>query len=126
MLLVADTQTVEALDDVMPERRRGLRIRQQRPVKLFEPSAARYYGGRTEDISAGGLRVELPASTPLMAGKLVNVHIGLRDEDVGFASRRAMLPARVIWIDRGSKAASGRLLAGVQLIARAAAAMDAA
>ena len=43
------------------ERRRGLRIRQHRPVKIFEPAGNRYFGGQTEDISSTGLRIELPA-----------------------------------------------------------------
>ncbi|HLL88744.1 MAG TPA: hypothetical protein VK324_05535, partial [Tepidisphaeraceae bacterium] len=43
------------------ERRRGLRIRQARPVKVFEPTACRYFGGQTCDVSATGLRLELPA-----------------------------------------------------------------
>jgi hypothetical protein len=40
-----------------------LRICQNRPIKVFEPSAARYIGGQTHDISATGLRIELPVSS---------------------------------------------------------------
>ena len=35
------------------ERRRGLRITQHRPVKVYEPSSGRYVGGQTEDILPG-------------------------------------------------------------------------
>ena len=31
------------------ERRRGLRIRQNRPIKVLEPATSRYFGGQTED-----------------------------------------------------------------------------
>ena len=58
------------------ERRRGLRIRQARSIKVYEPSVSRYFGGQTEDISASGLRIELPASMPVREGKLLSVHVG--------------------------------------------------
>src|SRR5438128_2832030 len=59
------------------ERRRGLRIRQNRPIKIFEPTTHKYFGGQTQDVSATGLRIELPLATPVRPGKLVNVHVGL-------------------------------------------------
>jgi len=125
MLLIADT-TVEALDEVaMPERRRGLRIRQNRPVKIFEPTVSRYFGGQTEDISSAGLRIELPISTPITPGKVVNVHVGGQQSE-GLANRRAMMPARIIWIDRETSTVRGRLVAGIEFLGRAAAQMDAA
>jgi hypothetical protein len=49
------------------ERRRGLRIAQNRPIKVYEPSIARYFGGQTQDVSATGLRIELPMSSPCSA-----------------------------------------------------------
>ena len=63
MTLVSETMesTVPAGIKLGAERRRGLRISQQRPVKVFEPSSARYFPGQTADISATGLRIELPA-----------------------------------------------------------------
>ena len=50
---------------VASERRRGLRIRQSRPVKVLEPLTARYIGGQTRDVSSTGLRIELPASAAI-------------------------------------------------------------
>jgi hypothetical protein len=37
------------------ERRRGLRIAQARPVKIFEHASNRYFPGQTMDVSATGL-----------------------------------------------------------------------
>ncbi len=82
------------------ERRRGLRIRQNRPVKVFEPIGARYFGGQTEDISATGLRIELPAWAPLRAGDALNIHVGLNGKGQSLANRRNMIPARVLWVSR--------------------------
>src|SRR5687767_10551213 len=69
--------TDEAHDDATAERRRGLRVRENRPVKVYEPAAGRYFGGQTEDISATGLRVELPLWTPVRQGAIVTVYVGL-------------------------------------------------
>lgn len=105
------------------ERRRGLRIRQTRPVKVFIPSAARFVGGQTQDISSTGLRLELPRSAPLRQGGLLNVHVGLDGTGSTLAYRRQMLPARIIWVDRED---STKLIAGVELLASVAAGLDAA
>ena len=82
------------------ERRRGLRVRQTRPVKVFEPAGARYFGGQTEDVSATGLRIELPAWAPLRAGDALNIHVGLNGKGQTLANRRNMIPARVVWVSR--------------------------
>src|SRR5882762_2929331 len=82
------------------ERRRGLRIPQDRPIKIYEPSAARYFGGKTHDVSATGLRLELPASTPIRPGKVLTIHVGLSRSGESLANRRQMIPARVVWVDR--------------------------
>lgn len=106
------------------ERRRGLRIRQNRPIKVFEPTLSRYFGGQTEDISATGLRIELPMSTPIREGKILNVHVGLNAAGQTLANRRQMLPARVVWIDRTSNRT--KMLAGIEFLASVAAHVDAA
>lgn len=110
--------------DSHAERRRGLRVRQARPVKVYEPAGAKYFGGRTEDISATGLRIELPASAALQPGKLLSVHVGLNRGGSMLANRRSLIPARVVWIDRGRS--MGTVVAGVEFIANIAAHRDAA
>lgn len=104
MLLLSQT-SVEAdelcLDDDNHERRRGLRVREKRPVKIFEPGTARYFGGQTEDISATGLRIEMPSWAALRTGETLNIHVGLNRRGQTLANRRAMLPARVVWVSRG-------------------------
>lgn len=108
------------------ERRRGLRIRQHRPIKIFEPTTHRYFGGQTEDLSATGLRIELPLSTPVRPGKLVNVHVGLGEHGESLANRRKMIPARVVWVSRETDLSTGRLMAGIEFISSITAHLDAA
>src|SRR3954463_4777822 len=96
LLLTEPSATdADAADAKATERRRGLRIRQARPIKLYEPAGARYFGGQTEDISATGLRIELPASAPLQPGNVVNVHVGLNTMGQTLANRKGMIPAKV-------------------------------
>lgn len=120
-LLMTETETLEAAGGRGAERRRGLRIRTNRPIKVFEPAAARYFGGQTEDISTTGLRIELPAFAPISEGEVLNVHVG-----GALANRRQMMPARVVWVDRAESLRSGRLQAGVEFLASIAAQLDAA
>jgi hypothetical protein len=108
------------------ERRRGLRIRQHRPIKILEPTTHKYFGGRTEDISATGLRIELPLATPVRPGRVVNVHVGLNDRGESLANRRQMIPAKVVWVTRSTDLARGKLTAGIEFISSIAAHLDAA
>ncbi|HEV2294647.1 MAG TPA: PilZ domain-containing protein [Tepidisphaeraceae bacterium] len=115
-----------AMTDDGCERRRGLRIRQNRPIKVLEPTTSRYFGGQTEDISTTGLRIELPASMPVRAGKMLSVHVGVNSSGQSLANRRQMIPAKVVWVDRRAKFEQGRLIAGIEFLASIAAHLDAA
>jgi hypothetical protein len=110
------------------ERRRGLRIAQARPVKIFEPVSSRYIPGQTHDVSATGLRIELPVSSPVREGKLLTIHVGLSSAGESLANRRQMIPARVVWIDRSAAAGSKSttMMAGLEFLASIAAHLDAA
>ncbi len=124
MTLTTETSQSES-EESGQERRRGLRIHQHRPIKVFEPSSARYLGGQTEDISATGLRIELPVSAPIMPGKLLNIHVGLSSSGQTLANRRQMIPARVVWTHRTNQSGP-RLIAGVEFLASISAHLDAA
>jgi hypothetical protein len=113
-----------APNDGTPERRRGLRVSQQRPIKVYEPWSTRFIGGQTHDVSAMGLRIELPVSAPVMPGKLLSIHVGTNDAGQSLANRRQMIPARVVWVDR--RQGDARLTAGVEFLATIAAHRDAA
>jgi c-di-GMP-binding flagellar brake protein YcgR len=130
MLLVSDsavdfdTDGREEVDHV--ERRRGLRIRQTRSVKVYDAAAARYFGGQTEDISATGLRIELPSYAPVEPGDTLSIHVGLGERGQALAHRRQMLPARVVWVNREDRRIRGRVEVGVEFLSGIAAHLDAA
>lgn len=121
----ADERTIGESDlRIGGERRRGLRIRQARPIRVYESSGARYFGGQTEDISATGLRIELPASADVLPGTMVNVHVGLNREGSSLPNRKHMMPARVVWVDRTFS--RGVAVVGVEFMSNIAAHLDAA
>ena len=128
MLLLSETiqQDEAAVDSDGTERRRGLRIRQSRPVKVYEPTTARYFGGQTGDISATGLRIELPAFVPVRIGEVLSIHVGPNQSGMPLANRRQMIPARVVWVNRSGRRVDGKLEAGVEFLASIAAHLDAA
>lgn len=123
-LLMPQTDRYGEQDDAC-ERRRGLRVRQQRPVKIFESMTGRYFGGQTEDISSTGLRLELPAYAPIREGETLNIHVGLSKNGGSLANRRQMIPARVVWVSRTLEGGA-KVEAGVEFLASIAAHLDAA
>jgi hypothetical protein len=125
MVLALDRYADRDLAVANTDRRRGLRVKQFRPVKVFEPMSNRYVGGQTYDISATGLRIELPISAAIRPGKLINVHVGVSEQGSSLANRRQMVPARVVWIDRTINARKS-LSAGIEFISSIAAHLDAA
>ncbi len=96
------------------DRRRGLRIGQLRPVKVYIPSAGRYIAGRTRDVSAAGLQLELPRGTPLQSGRLLSVYLGSDHDGGTLAHREQMMPARVVWVRSDGQMPT---MAGVELLA---------
>lgn len=117
---------VDANADTISERRRGLRVRQNRPVKVFEPLGSRYVGGQTGDVSATGLRIELPAYATVRPGETLSIHVGLSHRGETLANRRQMIPVRVVWVNRDAAGKTGKLEAGVEFMANIAARRDAA
>jgi hypothetical protein len=108
------------------ERRRGLRIMQERPIKVYEPSVSRYFGGQTLDVSGTGLKLQLPANMPVRAGKLLSIHVGVGQTGQPLANRRQMIPARVVWVDRSEEGSANTMYAGVEFLASISAQLDAA
>jgi hypothetical protein len=122
MITLAD-QFEHCEDKKSAERRRGLRISQNRPIKVYEPTSTRFIGGQTCDVSTTGLRIEMPVSALVNPGKLLSIHVGLSSYGESLANRRQMIPARVVWVNRD---AGKHLTAGVEFLASIAAHLDAA
>ena len=129
MMLVTEEYVIQANEtaETGAERRRGLRVRQERPVKVFEPTAGRYFGGKTADISATGLRLELPRSVLVRPGTELTIHVGASDAGQPLANRRQMIPARVVWVDRRADLErTGLVTLGVEFVASISARLRAA
>jgi hypothetical protein len=126
LTLMEAREAMQAASGDGSERRRGLRIQSARPIKVFEPGAARYFGGQTQDISSTGLRLEVAASMPLREGKIVSVHVGLNEKGQTLANRRNMIPARVVWVDRSGGNSNRTVSIGIEFLASIAAQQDAA
>jgi hypothetical protein len=107
------------------ERRRGLRISQNRPVKVLGMIGGKYFGGQTQDVSATGLRLELPAHAAVRTGETLSIHVGLSSDGNSLANRRQMVPARVVWVSRGNPWRK-TITAGVEFSASIGAQLDAA
>lgn len=107
------------------ERRRGLRIQQNRPIKVLDTIAGRYFGGQTRDVSATGLQIELPLHATVRTGETLNIHVGLSESGESLANRRHMIPARVVWVNR-STLANRTFTAGVEFATSIGAQLDAA
>jgi hypothetical protein len=125
MTLITET-AVDAGSSTSAERRRGLRINQNRPIKVLDSQAGRFFGGQTRDVSATGLRIELPTRTPVRPGKLLCIHVGVSDAGQPLANRRQMIPVRVVWVRRDAEESPSTLTAGVEFVASVAAHLDAA
>jgi hypothetical protein len=108
------------------ERRRGLRIQQERPIKVYAPSACRFISGSTLDVSVTGLRILLPASAPVRPGSMLAIHVGLNKSGEPLINRREMMPAKVVWVENDFTDNRQAISAGVEFTASIAAHLDAA
>jgi PilZ domain len=111
--------------ETLIERRRGLRVSQHRPVKIFDTTADRYIAGRTTDVSSSGLQIQVPVWAPVMEGNTLAVHIG-SGAGSPLVQRRSMIPARVVWV--GPRDMSGRsfVTVGIEFLASVSAHLAAA
>jgi len=125
LLMDGGLQMSQASDQDGSERRRGLRICQNRPVKVLDMLGGKYFGGQTQDVSATGLRIELPAHATVRMGETLSIHVGLSADGSSLANRRQMIPARVVWVSRAN-ANRKMTTAGVEFAASIGAQLDAA
>ena len=108
------------------ERRRGLRVAQARPVKVLDAIGGRTLVGETVDVSATGLRVQLPAEAGLRVGEVLGIHVGLSRIGERLANRRQMIPVRIVWVGKPDSRRRGTVQAGVEFATGIGAQLDAA
>lgn len=125
MTLLMDSGLTLSTETDGSERRRGLRICQNRPIKVLNMLGGKYFGGQTHDVSTTGLRIELPAHATLRMGETLSIHVGLNADGSSLANRRQMIPARVVWVRRAGNRQK-TMTAGVEFAASIGAQLDAA
>ena len=106
------------------ERRRRPRARVSKSVKLYDPLSGRYFAGHTCDVSDGGLRLELPAKLPALAGQTACVYVADNVAGRGFVQHTQMLPVRFVWVRRNAR--TGVAMCGVQILSDTASVREAA
>ena len=99
-------------DSFRLDRRRGRRVVQNRPLKIYEPFASRFFAGRTHDVSSTGMCIEFAKWAALSPGRVINVHAGVATGGQPLANRRSMIPARVVWV----REHDNTLLAGIEFL----------
>lgn len=93
MLCLAQREVHTDVNDVT-ERRRGFRISQSRPVRVFDPANGCFIAGETRNVSASGLQIRLPLASDVRAGSTLNVAVAGNN---GGMNRSGLIAARVIW-----------------------------
>jgi hypothetical protein len=110
--------------ETLTERRRGLRITQSRPVKIFDATANRYIAGCTMDTSSSGLRLQMPAWAPVMEGKTLAVYVA--SAGMPLMNSQSMVPARVVWVGPRKLDGQATVSIGVEFLANVSARLEAA
>lgn len=108
---------VERSDRMAIDRRRGLRVSNRRPVRLYEPLANQYIPGWTRNIGSTGLCIELPTFVKVRPGRVITLHVGVSTTGHPLANRRSMIPARVVWTRIEQDEQGEHLIAGVEFLA---------
>jgi c-di-GMP-binding flagellar brake protein YcgR len=120
MLTTYDTTAPESAiagefnDSMYLERRKGVRVKIARPVRIHEPITGRHMAGRTRDISASGLRIEMPITNAIRVGETISVVLGTLSNSGLIRNRKPTISARVVWIKRDAKLVRPMLTAGVE------------
>lgn len=85
-------------DRICTERRKHERRDLKRPCKILHTPSFRYMAAYTCDVSQGGAMLELSQHRPLAVGDKIDVLVDWNEQ--GLVSQQAMLPARVVRLDR--------------------------
>jgi PilZ domain len=112
--LAAGLDQDDALDSFVIERRAGARVKIARPIKVIELGTGRHFAGRSRDVSAAGMRLEIPVSNSVREGDTIQVDVGSLSGIGPLAYRPRIIPARIVWVRREQKLLRPLLTAGVE------------
>ena len=100
--------------DAPTERRRHPRHPLATSVEIFHGLSQRAFPGRCADISAGGLKMYVPAATPVQPGHPIRLSIAAvsRPEFAGLGD--GPVEATIVRVDRDALLKTGHLAVGVR------------
>lgn len=117
MITFSGTNVLESdTDTLVLERRRSNRIRLVRPITLVDALHGRHVSGKTRDVSACGLRVEVPAALNVRPGDSITVDVSSLAGTGLLDNRRNTVAARVVWTRRQNKLVRPMLTVGLEFI----------
>jgi c-di-GMP-binding flagellar brake protein YcgR len=113
--------SAESLDTYEPgyepmflERRRGVRVKLARPVRVHEPTTGKHLAARTRDISASGMKLEMPLTQAIQPGEHLTLTLGTLAGAGIVKSTKPTITARVVWVKRDGRMVRPMLTAGVE------------
>ncbi len=92
------------------ERRKHLRTPVAAGLRFYHESAGREFGARSIDISAGGISLQVPLTTPVSAGQSIR----LRDLPVHSAEFTGDVQGTIVRVDRRQLTSAGKLAIAVK------------
>lgn len=96
------------------ERRVDSRVKIARPIRVVEFSTGRHIAGRSRDVSASGMKIEIHVSEHVHEGDTVRIDVGTLSGIGPLINRPRVIPARVVWIRREQKLLRPLITAGVE------------
>jgi hypothetical protein len=101
-------------DEPRMERRAHPRFAQPAAVQFHHGPSGRDFPGRCVDVSQGGLRMHVPAATPVQPGQPVRLSLSGITEPALADLAGQPLGATIVRVDRGSLPREGQLTVGVK------------
>ena len=98
------------------ERREHARYPLSTGLHFYHEPTKRYVPARCENISQGGLKMFVPARTPVKAGDSLQVRVGATDRPEFAMLSDQPLDTSVVRVDRQALLTSGHLAVGVKFI----------
>ena len=98
------------------ERRKHARYPLNTGLHFYHEPTKRDVPGRCEDISQGGLKMFVPAKTPVKAGDSLQVRVGALDRPEFALLSDQPVDASVVRVDRQALLSRGHLAVGVKFI----------
>lgn len=98
------------------ERRKHPRRPLKTGVQFYHDLSRRRVPGRCEDISQGGMKMYIPATTPIRAGDSIRISLGAPARPEFSVLGEAPISASVVRVDRSSLLSAGYLAVGVRFM----------